>query len=52
MWGFFVSAQSIENKTLARYNTVALLRTAQVVHRPVLHKGINNLSCSPSGGEE
>lgn len=47
-----VSAQSIENKPLECYNTVALLRTAQVVHRPVLHRGINNLSCSPSDGKE
>lgn len=46
---FFVSAQSIENKPLAHYNTLALLRAAQ---RPMLHRGINNLSCSPSNGEE
>lgn len=48
----FVSSRSIENKPLARYNTLALLRTAQVVHRPVLHRGVNNLSCSPSDEEE
>lgn len=46
----FIGAGNIENKLLACYNTVALLRARQVTRGPELHRGICNLSCSPSEG--
>lgn len=46
----FISAENIESKLLACYNTVALVRARQVACGSVLHRGIRNLSCSPSEG--